>query len=51
MNRNVKETLEALNVHHIKTHLYHIASNSKIERFHRVLHDVLAKKLKDNVNI
>ena len=51
MNRKVKETLEALNVHHIKTNLYHSASNSKVERFHRFLHDVLAKKLKDNVNI
>ena len=37
-------------MHHVKTSLYHPASNSKVERFHRVLHDILAKKLKDNVN-
>ncbi|MCG8033371.1 MAG: DDE-type integrase/transposase/recombinase [Candidatus Thiodiazotropha taylori] len=49
VNKKVKETLEALNIHHVKTSLYHPASNSKVERFHRVLHDVLAKKLKDNV--
>ena len=42
VNRKVKETLEALNVHHVKTSLYHPASNCKVERFHRVLHDVLA---------
>ena len=51
MKRKVKETLEALNVHHVKTSLYHPASNSKVERFHRVLHDVLAKMLRHNVNI
>ena len=50
VNRKVKETLEALNVHHVKTSLNHPASNSKVECFHWVLLDVLAKKLKDNVN-
>ena len=50
VNQTVRETLQALNVHHVKTSLYHPASNSKVERFHRVLHDILAKKLKDNVN-
>ena len=49
VNRKVKETLEALNIHHVKTSFYHPASNSKVERFHRVLHDVLSKKLKNDV--
>ena len=44
VNQTVRETLQAFNVHHVKTSLYHPASNSKVERFHRVLHDILAKK-------
>ena len=44
VKQTVRETLQALNVHHEKTSLYHPASNSKVERFHRVLHDILAKK-------
>lgn len=50
VNRVVRETLQALNVHHVTTSVYHPQANSKIERFHRTLHDVLSKTLKDNVN-
>ena len=49
-NKTVRETLQALNVRHVTTSLYHPNSNGKVERFHRVLNDILAKKLRDNVN-
>ena len=49
-NRIVKETLEALNISHVTTSFYHPQSNSKVERFHRTLHDVLSKLIDDNVD-
>ena len=49
-NKTVRESLQALNVRHVKTSLYHPNSNGKTERFHRVLNDILAKKLRDNVS-
>ena len=48
-SRHFKETLEALNINHVKTSFYHPHSNSKVERFHRTLHDVLSKKIQDNM--
>ena len=48
-NQVVRETLEALNICHVKTSYYHPQGNAKVERFHRTLHDVLAKKLEDNL--
>ena len=50
INRVVRETLQALNIHHVTTSFYHPQGNAKVERFHRTLHDVLSKKLKDNFN-
>lgn len=51
VNRVVRETLAALNIHHVTTSFYHPQSNAKVERFHRTLHDVLAKKIgNDNVS-
>lgn len=49
-NRTVKETLHALNISHVKTSNYHPHSNAKFERFHRTLHDVMGKKLEDNLS-
>jgi len=49
VNYKVRELLESQRVHHIKTSFYNPAGNSKIERFHRSLHDVLAKKLQNNL--
>ena len=46
-NKVVKETLEVLNIHHARTSYYSPQSNSHVERLHRTLHDVLAKKLID----
>ena len=49
VNRKMRETLQELNINHVTTSYYHPQGNAKIERFHRTLHDVLSKKLKDDV--
>ena len=48
VNNVVKETLESLNIDHVLSSVYHPQSNAKVERFHRTLHDVLAKRLADD---
>lgn len=48
-NRVIRETLKELNVDHVTTSFYHPEANAKVERFHRTLHDILAKKLDDNL--
>ena len=48
VNNVVKETLESLNIDHVWTSVDHLQSNAKVERFHRTLHDVLAKRLADD---
>ena len=45
VNKLVKETLAKLNIDHVLTSVYHPQSNAKVERFHRILHDILAKKV------
>ena len=48
VNRTVKETLASLKIDHVLTSVYHPQSNAKVERFHRTLHDILAKRIADN---
>ena len=48
VNNVVKQTLQTLNIDHVLTSVYHPQSNAKVERFHRTLHDVLAKRLADD---
>ena len=48
VNRTVKETLAKLKIDNVLTSIYHPQSNAKVERFHRTLHDILAKKISDN---
>lgn len=50
VNKVRKETLETLNIHHVKTSRYHPQSNSKIEKFYATLHDTLSKKLQDDLS-
>ena len=45
VNSVLRETLKSLNIDHVTTSFYHPEGNSKVERFHRTLHDVLSKKL------
>ena len=48
VKRTVKETLARLKIDHVLTSVYHPQSNAKVERFHRTLHDILAKRIADN---
>lgn len=48
-NRIVKDTLVTLNSSHVTTSYYHPQSKAKVERFHRTLHNLKAKKLEDNL--
>ena len=50
-NRVMRETLKTLNIHHVTTSLYHPQSNAKVERFHRTLHDVMSKKVEEDVSM
>ena len=48
--RVVRETLQYLNIKQTATFYYRPQANSKVERFHRTLIDVLSKKLQDNLS-
>ena len=48
VNKVMKDVLETLNIDHVLISVYHPQSNAKGERFHRNLHDVLAKRLADD---
>ena len=48
VNKVVREMLEKLKIDHVLTSVYHPQSNAKVERFHRTLRDILAKKVADN---
>ena len=45
VNSRVRETLEALKVHHVKTSFYHPQRNARVERLHRTMNDMLSKKV------
>lgn len=48
INKKVEKTLKELNINHITMPYYSPQGNGKVERFHRTLHDVMAKKLVDS---
>lgn len=47
INMVMKKTLEELNIDHVTTS-YHPQSNGKVERLHRTMHNILAKKIGSN---
>lgn len=47
INKAMKETLTTLNIHHVKTSVFHPQSNAKVERSHRTMNDVLVKLMED----
>jgi hypothetical protein len=49
VNKVIKEVLTELNISHVTTSFYRPQGNSKVERFHRTLKDVLAKKIEDDL--
>ena len=48
VNQTMKHTLETFKIKHITTSVAHPQSNSKVECFHRTLHDVMSKRLDEN---
>ena len=48
VNNVMKETLAKLKIDHVLTSVYHPQNNAKVDRFHRTLHHVLAKKVADD---
>ena len=48
VNKVVTEVMNMLKIDHVLTSVYHPQSNAKVERFHRTLHDILAKKVHEN---
>lgn len=47
--RSVEETLHVLNIHHVTTSYYSPQGNRKVERFHKTMHDVIAKQIKEDI--
>ena len=43
------ETLKEMNVDPVTTSFYHPRSNTRVERFHRTLHDIMSKKMGDDL--
>ena len=48
VNQAMKTVCQQLGIRHIVTSFYRPQANSKVERFHRTLHDILSKKVKED---
>ena len=51
VNQIMNEVCKELNIDHITTSFYHPQSNSKVERWHRTLHDILSKKIEEEGDV
>ena len=49
-NHAFEEVLKHYNIHHMYSSPYHPEGNSAVERSHRTLHDIIAKKINDRVD-
>ena len=49
INKVMKYTLEQMNISHVTTSYYHPQGTSKVESFHRTLHNVMYKRVSENV--
>ena len=49
VNKIMAETLKDMNVDHATTSFCHLQSNAKVERFHRTLHDIMSKKMENDL--
>ena len=49
-NKIMQETLNALNIGHIRTSPYHPQANGMIERFNKSLNSIMTKRLNDHLN-
>ena len=50
VNKAVKETLETLNISHVKTSFYTPTANSRVERSHLTLNTILTKLVNDHTD-
>ena len=50
INRVMKHTLQEMTINHVTISYYHPQGNSKVEQFHWTLHDVMSKKVSDNLD-
>ena len=50
VNKLMKHTLQEMNNSHVTTSYYHLQGNSKAKWFHWTLHDVMSKKVSDELD-
>ena len=50
INRVMKHILEERNISYVTTSYYHPCGDSKVWKFHWTLHDVMLKKVSDNLD-
>ena len=51
VNKIFAETLENLNIKHVRTSVYSPSSNPMVERSHATLNSIIAKRMKENIDL